>query len=45
MMTNNVFKFFIENAPAEDIKRFCELNGYYLVIINDHEFALKKEHN
>lgn len=45
MMTNNVFKFFIEKATAEDVKKFCELNGYRLVIFNEHEFALERDHD
>lgn len=43
-MTDNVFKFFLEKATAEDVKRFCEINGYCLVIFNNHEMTLKKEH-
>ena len=45
MMTENVFKFFLNKATAEDVKNFCELNGYCLVIFNEHEFALKRDHN
>ena len=45
MMTENVFKFFLEKATAEDVKRFCELNGYCLVIFSSNDFRLEKEHN
>lgn len=45
MMTNNVFKFFLEKATISDIKDFCELNGYCLVIFNEHEFTLEREHD
>lgn len=44
MMTNSVFQFFLEKATVEDVKAFCELNGYSLVIFNEHEFTLIKEH-
>lgn len=44
MMTNNIWKFFLEKAPIGDIKRFCEENSYRLVIYNDHEYCLVKEY-
>ena len=43
-MEDNIWKFFLEKAPVEDIKKFCETTGYCLVIFNEHEFILKKEY-
>lgn len=44
MMTENVFKFFLNKATAEDVKNFCELNGYCLVIFSSNDFRLEKDH-
>lgn len=44
MMTNNIWKFFLENAPIGDIKRFCEENGYCLVILDSTTYRLEKEY-
>ena len=40
MSDQNIYKFFLERATALDVQRFCEMNGYFLEIINntpDHE--------
>lgn len=42
-MDNNLVKFFLEKAPALDIKEFCENNGYYLEILGSNNFALVRK--
>lgn len=42
-MVENIWKFFLEKATIEDIKRFCEENGYCLVIFDSQNYRLEKE--
>ena len=43
MMSDNVFKFFLERATVEEIERFCSSTGYCLIIFDNQHMTLKKE--
>lgn len=44
MMVSNIYKFLLDNTPIIDIKRLCEENGYCLVIYDNKNYKLTKEH-
>ena len=45
MVESDIYKFFLERAAAEDVKKFCEVNGYYLEILDSTHFTLRRYRN
>lgn len=39
----NPIDYFWEHESVHDVARFCELTGFRLVILNEHEYRLVKE--
>lgn len=43
-MESNIWKFFLENATAWDVKLFCEMTDSCLVIFNKDNMRIEKEY-